>query len=117
MLLERVLRRADLVDRQLVRIRKGMVDVVCVKVEDEVFAFRNSCPHTGYKLHLGKCRGRVVTCTSHLAQFDMTDGHLVTPPMEGKDIPTGTLAVYRVLDEEGYISIDVPDDDIAGEEE
>jgi nitrite reductase/ring-hydroxylating ferredoxin subunit len=111
MLLERVLRSSDLNERQLVRIKTGDLDVVCVKVDGKVHAFRNSCPHTGYKLHLGRVRGNLVTCTSHLAQFDLTDGHLVSPPMEGKDIETGCLPVYRVITEDGYISIDVPEQD------
>ncbi|HEY2704524.1 MAG TPA: Rieske 2Fe-2S domain-containing protein [Candidatus Dormibacteraeota bacterium] len=109
MLLERVLLAGDLEERRPVRIRAGGADVVCVLVEGTVFAFRNSCPHTGYKLHLGRVRGCVVTCSSHLAQFDLRDGHLVSAPMEGQDIPTGDLAVYRVIEEDGHISIEVPE--------
>ncbi len=63
----------------------------------------------GYKLHLGRVRGCVVVCTSHLAQFDLRDGRLVIPPMEGQDIPTGALAVHRVIAEDGHISIQVPE--------
>jgi nitrite reductase/ring-hydroxylating ferredoxin subunit len=109
MLLERVLLTSDLEERRLVRIREAGADVVCVLSQGTVYAFENSCPHTGYKLHLGKVRGCTVTCSSHLAQFDLVDGHLVSPPMEGQDIPTGTLVVYRVIAEEGYISIEVPE--------
>jgi nitrite reductase/ring-hydroxylating ferredoxin subunit len=109
MLLERVLRTDDLEERRLVRVKTGGADVVCVLSQGTVYAFQNSCPHTGYKLHLGKVRGCVVTCSSHLAQFDLNDGHLVSPPMEGQDIPTGVLAVCRVIADDGYISIDVPD--------
>jgi nitrite reductase/ring-hydroxylating ferredoxin subunit len=110
MLLERVIRSSDLSERELVRIKSGAADIVCVKVDGNVYAFRNSCPHTGYKLHLGRVRGNQVTCASHLARFDLRDGHLVSPPMEGKDIETGCLPVYRVIIEEGYISIDVPEE-------
>jgi 3-phenylpropionate/trans-cinnamate dioxygenase ferredoxin subunit len=110
MLLERVLATDDLEERRPVRVRAGGADVVCVLSGGTVYAFNNSCPHTGYKLHLGKVRGCVVTCTSHLAQFDLRDGRLVSPPMEGLDIPTGELTVYRVIPEDdGYISIEVPE--------
>jgi nitrite reductase/ring-hydroxylating ferredoxin subunit len=109
MLLERVLLESDLEERRLVRVKEGGADVVCVLSGGRVYAFENSCPHTGYKLHLGKVRGCNVTCSSHLAQFDMNDGHLVSPPMEGQDIPTGTLTVYTVTTEDGWISIEVPE--------
>jgi nitrite reductase/ring-hydroxylating ferredoxin subunit len=109
MLLERVLLESDLEERRLIRIRDGGADLVCVLSGGKVYAVENSCPHTGYKLHLGKVRGCNVTCSSHLAQFDLNDGHLVSPPMEGQDIPTGRLAVYRVIAEDGYISIEVPE--------
>ena len=109
MLLERVLLASDLEERRLIRVREGGADVVCVLSGGTVYAFANSCPHTGYKLHLGKVRGCTVTCSSHLAQFDLNDGHLVSPPMEGQDIPTGELVVYKVIAEDGWISIEVPE--------
>jgi nitrite reductase/ring-hydroxylating ferredoxin subunit len=109
MLLERVLLASDLEERRPVRVRSGGADVVCVLSAGTVYAFRNSCPHTGYKLHLARVRGCEVTCSSHLARFDLNDGHLVSPPMEGQDIPTGLLEVYRVIVDGDHISIEVPE--------
>jgi nitrite reductase/ring-hydroxylating ferredoxin subunit len=109
MLLERVLLESDLEERRLVRVKANGADVVCVLSGGTVYAFENSCPHTGYKLHLGKVRGCTVTCSSHLAQFDLKDGHLVSPPMEGREIPTGRLVVCGVIAQDGCISIEVPE--------
>lgn len=109
--LYRVLRCSDLEERKPVRVRTPDVDAVCVLSEGVIYAFKNSCPHTGYRLHESKVRSHLVTCLSHLAQFDLRDGSLVSPPMEGKDIPCGDLEVYQVTIEDGYVTIEVPDAD------
>ncbi len=109
MLLERIVKCSDLQPRQPVRFRSSLADIVCVNSDGVVYAFKNACPHTGYKLHLGKVRGRVITCVSHLAQFDMPSGALISPPVEGQDIPCGVLTVYPVVVEDGYVSVQIPD--------
>lgn len=107
-LLERVVRRADLVQRRPVRVKRERIDIVVVLVVDEVIAFKNRCPHTGYLMHEARIRGSIVTCLSHLAQFDLHDGHVVAPPMEG--IACGPLPLYRVIEEEGFISVEIPEE-------
>jgi nitrite reductase/ring-hydroxylating ferredoxin subunit len=109
-LLERVVRRDDLVQRKPVRVKRERIDIVVVLVDDEVIAFKNRCPHTGYLMHEARIRGSIVTCLSHLAQFDLHDGHVVAPPMEGKDIACGPLPLYRVIEEEGCISVEIPEE-------
>ncbi len=114
MLLERACRRSDLVDRRPLRVKRDRIDiridVVVVAIDDRVVAFKNRCPHTGYLMHEARIRGSIVTCLSHLAQFDLLDGHVVAPPMEGKDIETGPLRLYQVTEEEGYISVEIPEE-------
>ncbi len=110
MLFDTQLKRAELVNRKLVRVKRAGKDVVCVLVEETVFAFHNRCPHTGYLLHEGRVRGSIVTCISHLAQFDLRDGHLVALPMEGQSIETGPLAVYQVLERDGVIFVEIPEE-------
>ena len=109
-LLERACRTADLVDRRPVRVKRDRIDIVVVLVDGEVIAFKNRCPHTGYLMHEARIRGSIVTCLSHLAQFDLHDGHVVAPPMEGRDIACGSLPVYRVVEEEGFVSVEVPEE-------
>lgn len=104
-----VAKRSELLERRPVRVKRDGYDIVCVLVDDVVYAFQNSCPHTGYKLHEARIRGCVVTCLSHLAQFDLRDGSLVSPPVEGTGIETGSLAVYRVIEDGDEISVEVPE--------
>jgi 3-phenylpropionate/trans-cinnamate dioxygenase ferredoxin component len=104
------LRRSDLVNRKPVRVKREGRDIVCVLVDETVYAFTNRCPHTGYLMHEGRVRGCVVTCISHLAQFDLRDGHVVQLPMEGRSIETGPLAVYPVVEQDGVIFVDLPEE-------
>jgi nitrite reductase/ring-hydroxylating ferredoxin subunit len=97
------LRRSDLLNRKPVRVKREGKDIVCVLVDETVYAFKNRCPHTGYLMHEGRIRGCIVTCISHLAQFDLRDGHVVTLPMEGRSIETGPLAVYPVVEQDGTL--------------
>jgi nitrite reductase/ring-hydroxylating ferredoxin subunit len=50
----------------------------------------------------------VVTCLSHLAQFDLRDGSVLSLPVEGTSIETGPLAVYRVVEDGDEISVEIP---------
>jgi 3-phenylpropionate/trans-cinnamate dioxygenase ferredoxin subunit len=104
------LHRDDLQNRKPVRVKREGVDIVCVMVDDAVYAFKNRCPHTGYLLHEGRVRGTIVTCISHLAQFDIRDGHVVTLPMEGESIETGPLPVYPVVERNGDIFVELPEE-------
>jgi len=109
-LVERAGRRSELVDRRPLRVKRDRIDIVVVAIDDRVVAFKNRCPHTGYLMHEARIRGSIITCLSHLAQFDLLDGHVVAPPMEGKDIETGPLPLYRVSEEDGYISVEIPEE-------
>ncbi len=104
------LHRSDLIERKPVRVKREGEDIVCVLAGGAVYAFRNRCPHTGYLLHEGRVRGCVVTCISHLAQFDLRDGHVVALPMEGRSIETGPLAVYRVVERDGAVFVELPEE-------
>jgi 3-phenylpropionate/trans-cinnamate dioxygenase ferredoxin subunit len=106
--LQAVAKRSELLQRKPVRVKQSGYDIVCVLVDGVVFAFKNSCPHTGYKLHEARIRGCVVTCLSHLAQFDLRDGSVLSLPVEGTSIETGSLAVYRVIEDGDEISVEVP---------
>jgi 3-phenylpropionate/trans-cinnamate dioxygenase ferredoxin subunit len=106
--LRAVAKRSEFAERKPVRVKRDGYDIVCVLVDGAVYAFKNSCPHTGYKLHEARIRGCVVTCLSHLAQFDLRDGSVLSLPVEGTSIETGPLAVYRVVEDGDEISVEIP---------
>jgi nitrite reductase/ring-hydroxylating ferredoxin subunit len=53
----------------------GGMNVVVVKVGDDLFAFENNCPHQHFALlHQGTIEGCEVTCPMHGWTFDMKSG-------------------------------------------
>ena len=52
--------------------------VAMFKIEGELFAFEDECPHVGGSLGSGKLEGKLVTCPNHGWQFDVTNGECVT---------------------------------------
>jgi len=45
-----------------------------IRVEDEIYAFDNRCPHMGFSLFLGSLNGKILRCGFHYAEFDVTSG-------------------------------------------
>src|SRR6516165_8494671 len=47
------------------------IDVLFINIKGEVYAYRDKCPHAGTPLSQGLLEDRVLTCSSHLWQFDL----------------------------------------------
>lgn len=107
MKLEKIAHVSDLEDRKPLRLKGGGYNLCVVMSNDQVYAFANRCPHTGARLDGGRVRHNVITCSHHLAQFDLCSGEVITYPMEGLDPEaTGPLTLYRVEIEDGWITVD-----------
>jgi len=55
--------------------------VVLFKVDGEIFALDDSCPHAGSSLAAGKFDGTTVTCRAHGLRFDVRTGRI--PGVDG----------------------------------
>lgn len=69
----------------------GEESVVIVLFENQVYAFYNSCPHTGVPLNMfGDVffdrSGNYLLCTSHGAHFHPDDGYCTRGPCRGKSL-------------------------------
>lgn len=105
--LERIAHISDLSERKPLRVKVNGHNLCVVLSEGQVHVFQNRCPHTGARLDEGRVRRNVITCTHHLAQFDLCTGDLLTAPMEDLNPgSTGPLQLYRVQIEDGWISVD-----------
>jgi nitrite reductase/ring-hydroxylating ferredoxin subunit len=49
-------------------------EIVLFRVEGEIHAFANACPHEGNPLIEGEIRGDTLTCAYHLWRFDLRTG-------------------------------------------
>ncbi len=65
----------DFKDRRPRSVAANGLDVVVVRVDGEMFAFENSCPHQHFSLlHQGTVEGCTITCPMHGWTFDMKTG-------------------------------------------
>ena len=79
-----------------------------VRRGNAVFAYVNSCPHTGAPLNflpdkfldLQKTR---ILCTNHGALFRIEDGHCIHGPCAGKDLQSAPVLVER-----GEVIVGIP---------
>lgn len=85
----------------------GGVELLLVNAEGGVVrAFDAYCPHQDHPLIEGELEGRVLTCSAHLWQFDVTSGEGVNPrdcrlkqypvKLEGDDILVDVAASVPV---------------------
>lgn len=52
--------------------------VAVFKIDGELFAIDDACPHVGGSLGDGKLDGKIVACPLHDWQFNVTNGNCVT---------------------------------------
>jgi nitrite reductase/ring-hydroxylating ferredoxin subunit len=84
------------------------LEVVLVKRQGEVFAYRNRCPHTGVNLEwqadqFFDLSGRYIQCATHGALFRLEDGFCLRGPCAGEHLQSFKL----VADEAGlYLVVD-----------
>ncbi|ALF10732.1 NifU family protein [Parageobacillus thermoglucosidasius] len=55
-------------------------DILLVRMDRKVMAFRNQCPHMGMPLDGGMTDGAVITCPWHGFRFDLSTGECMTAP-------------------------------------
>jgi len=86
----------DLVSRQV-----DGVPVLLINVDGDVHAFFDRCPHAGTPLNQGSLEGRVLTCSTHLWQFDVVDGGAGVNPKNCR------LLSYPVRIEDGKVLVQI----------
>ena len=70
------LEAADLPDATPTAARVDGRDVCVVRLDGELHAFDDACPHRQWPLHLGRLDGAVLTCRAHTWEWDVRDGTL-----------------------------------------
>lgn len=76
--------------------------IAVYRVERQLVAVSDACPHAGARLSDGELEGRVVTCPRHGSQFDVCSGERLRGPA---DLP---LESFTLLEEGGYVYLTVP---------
>ncbi len=77
-------------------------DVVMVRTNDEVFAYRNRCPHTGAPMEWQPdvfldCTSRHIQCGLHGALFRIHDGYCIFGPCAGRSLEPVAVCIKGEL--------------------
>jgi len=56
------------------------IPVNVANVDGQLYAFDDTCTHSGCSLAAGTLNGTTVTCTCHGSQFDVTSGDVLRGP-------------------------------------
>lgn len=96
----KVARVRDIPEGGLHRVEVGMQLVCLAKVDGQIYAVSDDCPHIGGALSDGELTGCVLTCPVHLAQFDVRSGRVLRGPAR-EDVPASAV---RVVGDEVYVS-------------
>jgi len=74
------------------------LNIVCVRQGQRVFAYKNSCPHTGVNLEWLPDKFlddslQYLVCSTHGALFQLEDGYCVAGPCHGESLTSLTVSV------------------------
>lgn len=76
-------------------------NVLVVKIENQLYAINNVCPHAGASLHPGWCNKKgVITCPLHQYKFDLKTG--MSTDGNGYHIKT-----FKIAEKEGDLHIGI----------
>jgi nitrite reductase/ring-hydroxylating ferredoxin subunit len=98
---QRVYRLGDVPEGRGLCVRIGSIEVGLFRVEGEIHAMENRCPHAGDPLSEGILDGPIVVCAAHGWEFDVRTGFR---PDDADGFPIPRFAV-RVC--EGFVEVDV----------
>jgi 3-phenylpropionate/trans-cinnamate dioxygenase ferredoxin component len=80
---EKAIAPSDLGEGEITGSLLNDTPILWAKVEGEIYAMSNKCPHRGFPLHhKGKLEGHTLTCGYHGGQFDIRTGACLKHPTE-----------------------------------
>lgn len=92
----------ELPDREGYLFRSGSHQIALFRIDDEVRAIDNVCPHAGASLSMGDTDGETVACPWHMWEFSTKTGLCTT--ISGCEVD-----VYPVVIEDGIVKVNLPD--------
>jgi NADPH-dependent 2,4-dienoyl-CoA reductase/sulfur reductase-like enzyme/nitrite reductase/ring-hydroxylating ferredoxin subunit len=77
---KQVARLEDLEEGVPTSVKPDKTEIILIRRNETVYAYRGKCPHYGAPLSKGLLVGNELTCSSHNARFEITGGKLLAPP-------------------------------------
>lgn len=81
--------------------RFGRKKIAVVAYDGNYYAFRDACTHVDVPLSEGRLCDKVIECTRHGAQFDITNGEVLKAPA------IRPLETYKVRIENTQLLVDI----------
>jgi toluene monooxygenase system ferredoxin subunit len=69
----------DVWENEMTPVTVSGIDLILMRVAGTVVAYEDKCPHSGSALSNGFFEGGVLTCASHLWEFDAASGLGINP--------------------------------------
>jgi toluene monooxygenase system ferredoxin subunit len=89
---------------ELLGVEAGGVKILLINVEGAVQAYLDRCPHRASQLSEGNLEGLILTCATHLWEFNALTGRGINPE-------SSKLIRFPVRIENGMIYVEVPEAD------
>lgn len=93
---------ADFPEGKGTALRVGNRRLAIFRIEDQVFAIDDRCPHRGFPLHDGSVSETTVRCRTHGSCFDLASGKVLRGPA------THPAQAYPVRCENDQVLVEVP---------
>jgi len=103
MVFKEVTRLADIPEGTMKQIDVEKTEILLVNFKGKIYAISNRCGHMGAPLSKGTLEGKIIECSLHSAQFDITTGKNIRPSDMGE--PTFDLKTYEVKVETDIIKL------------
>ena len=97
----RVAAVSDIADGEAKSVRVGDLEIALVRVDGEIRAIEDVCPHAYALLSEGFIEGNEIECPLHGARFEISTGRCLAPPAD-RDLVT-----YPVRIDGGDIYVEV----------
>lgn len=95
---------ADVPERVPTAARVDGRDLCLVRLDGELHAFDDACPHRQWPLHLGRLDGTVLTCRAHTWEWDVRDGTLQR--MRAPEC----LTMHEARERDGVVEVRIAED-------
>lgn len=98
---QRAAKADDIPDGRGLCVQIDGIDVGLFRVEGEIHAMENRCPHADDPLSEGTLEGAIITCRAHGWKFDVRTGFR---PQDGDGFP---IPRFKVRIFEGWAEVDI----------
>jgi len=88
------------IENQIIDTKVNDKDILITKVDGELFACKDLCPHEEIKISLGCIQNSRLKCSLHGFTFDLTTGECDNTDVEN-------LQTYKIKAEDNKILVDI----------